>query len=77
MRGNAIKRNVNESRLTLGGVLHCTLGSARGAEFVDHSTDVLHLPIHHSLHVFHVEQVEPLETPLHGRDLAPSVAQAG
>lgn len=68
---------LERKRLTLRGVLYCTLGGAGGAEFVDHSTDVLHPPVHHSLHVVHVEQVEPLQTTLQSRDLAPCVAQAG
>ncbi len=69
--------NLSKSRLTLRGVLYWTRGGAGGAELVDHSSDVLHPPVHHSLHVVDVEQVEPLQTTLHSRDLAPGVAQAG
>lgn len=69
--------NLSKNRLTLRGVLYWTRSGAGGAELVDHSGDVLHLPVHHSLHVVHVEQVEPLQTTLQSRDLAPGVAQAG
>lgn len=47
------------------------------AELVDHPGDVLHLPVHHGLYIVHVEQVEPLQTAVKGRDLAPGIAQAG
>lgn len=66
-----------KSQLTLRAVLHRTRCGASGAELVDHTGDVLHLPFHHSLHVVHVEQVEPLQTTLQGRDLEPGVAEAG
>lgn len=69
--------NLRKSRLTLGGILYWTMGGAGRAELVDHSSDVLHPSVYHSLHVVHVEQVEPLQTTLQSRDLAPGVAQAG
>lgn len=59
------------------GGLYWTCCVAGGAELVDHSSDVLHLSVHHSLHVVHVEQVEPLQATLQNRDLAPGIAQAG
>lgn len=76
-RGLSIKLILDKSRLTLRGVLHWTRGVAGGAELVDHSSDVLHLSVHHSLHVVRVEQVKPLQATLQNRDLAPGVAQAG
>lgn len=66
-----------KSRLTLRTVLYCTLVGARGAELVDHSSEVLHLSFHHSLHIVHVEQVELLQTTLQRSDVGPGVAQAG
>lgn len=57
-------------------VLHRAGCIAGGAEFVHHPGDVFHLPVDHSLHVVHVEQVEALQTTLQDRDLAPGVAQA-
>lgn len=46
--------------LTLRAVLHRARRVAGGAEFVHHAGDVFHLPVDHSLHVVHVEQVESL-----------------
>ena len=57
------------------GVLHGACVGAGRAEFVDHSSDVLHLPVHHGLHVVHVEQVEALHLTLQRRDLVPGVTQ--
>lgn len=74
---NSGRNNLSKSTLTLRGVLYCTLARAGGAKLVDHSSDVLHPSVHHSLHVVHVEQVEALQTTLHSCDLAPGVAQAG
>lgn len=68
---------LSKSRLTVRGVLYWARSGAGGAELVDHSSDVLHLPVHHSLHVVHVYQVEPLQTTLQSRDLAPGIAQTG
>jgi len=69
--------NCSKSKLTLRAVLYCTRCGASGAEFVDHSCDILHPSVHHSLHVIHVEQVEPLQTTLQSWDLNPGIAQAG
>lgn len=69
--------NLSERWLTLRGVLYWTRSGAGGAELVDHSSDVLHLSVHHSLHIVHIEQVEPLQTTLQSRDLAPGISQAG
>lgn len=69
--------NLSKSRLTLRGILHWTRGGARGAQLVDHSCDVLHLPVHHCLQIVYVEQVQPLQATLQSRDLAPGIAQAG
>ena len=76
-RNDCCQTNLSKSGLTLWAVPNCTLGSAGGAELVDHSGDVLHPLVHHRLHVVHVEQVEPLQVTLHSRDLVPGVAQAG
>lgn len=73
----SIKTEIKRSRLTLRDVLHWASVGAGRAEFVDHSSDVLHLPVHHCLHIVHVEQVEALHLTLQCRDLAPGVAQAG
>lgn len=55
---------------------HTALGGASGAQLVDHAGDVLHSPVHHGLHVVHVEQVEALHATLQAGDLAAGVAQA-
>lgn len=63
--------------LTLRGILKWTCVVTGGTELVDHPGDVLHLLVHHGLYIVHVEQVEPLQTAVKGRDLAPGIAQAG
>ena len=68
---------IAKNKLTLRAALYCTLAVAGRAELVDHSSDVLHPFVHKSLNVVHVEQVEPLQTTLQSRDLAPGIAQAG
>lgn len=71
------EKNSGKALLTLRGVLYCTLGCAGRANLVDHSGDVLHPSVHHSLYVVHVEQVEALQTTLQSHDLAPGIAQTG
>lgn len=68
---------LNKSTLTLRASLGWTFGGTAGAELVDHSSDVLHPPVHYSLHILHVKEVDSLQSTLQSWDLVPGIAQAG
>lgn len=61
---NIIINYLNKSKLTLRASLGWTFSGTAGAELVDRSGDVLHSPVHHSLHILHVKEVDSLQSTL-------------